>query len=193
MLQIPAIEWDKKTINGTSTIGSSTITGVANTSSISVGMIVQDSAFPYPSLVVSKTATTITLDHTATSNKTGAFDFYRRFDFTYPAKKDQGEQLKVNQSKAFSLSGVQQTITNYIEAERNLTFSFLTLSEKTTIQNDFFVAWAAYGKSFRYFNDKENNVPTSYQMDTSDWKQTRIIKKHPDYLYEIDLKFRRVV
>jgi len=193
MLQIPAIEWDEKIVSGSSSVGSDTITGIADTSQVSSGMIVSDSAFPYPSLVVSKTANTITLSQNATANKTGSFSFYKRFEFRYPANKDKGEQLRANQTRTLSLSGIPQTLTNFIEARRDLSFTFLTLSEKTTLQNDFYSSWALLGKAFRYYNDKEIDSKVTYQNDSNEFKQDRVVKKHPDYLYELDFRFRRVI
>lgn len=193
MLQIPALEWDEKTITGTSSVGSPTISSVPDTTSIFQGQVIDDASFSYPTLVVSKTSNSITLNKNATANKTGSFSFFNRFEFQYPAKRDQGEQLRANQTRTLSLSGVQQTITNYIDARRTLTFSFLTQTENTTLRDSFYTQWALLGKSFRYYNDKAINSKVVYFNNNEEYRQERIVKKHPDYLYEVDFSFRRVV
>jgi hypothetical protein len=192
MLNIPALEWDKKTTDGASSIGSATITGVSDTSEVLAGMVIVSSAFPFKTTVLSKTANTIVLSATATAVAL-SFDFYKRYDFQYPPTKDEGEQYKANQTKVKTISGAIQTVTNYVEATRALTFGFVSKTDRDNLRDSFYVAWALLGKSFRYFEDQDINTVINYENNTLDYRQKRQVKKHPDYLYELDFNFRRVI
>jgi hypothetical protein len=192
MLNIPAIEWDKKTTDGISSIGSNVITGISSTIDVIVGMSVYSAAFPYNTRVLSKTVDSITLSSNATAVET-AFEFYRRYDFEYPPKRDDGEQVKASQTRVKSLSGRVQTVTNHLEATRSLSFSFVNKTDRDLLRDSFYFQWAILGKEFRYFEDQDINAILNYENDTSDYKQKREVKKHPDYLYQLDFTFRRVL
>jgi len=192
MLNIPAIEWDEKTTDGVSSIGSNVITGVTSTADVIAGMSVYSAAFPYNTRVVSKTLDSITVSNDATAVST-AFEFYRRYDFEYPPKRDEGEQVKANQTKLKSISGRTQTVTNHLEATRLLSFSFINKADRDFIKDSFYLSWAILGKEFRYFEDQDINAVLNYENNTADYKQKREVKKHPDYLYQIDFSFRRVL
>lgn len=192
MLQIPAIEWDEKTTDGTSSIGSNVVASVSDTSLVVAGMVIVSSAFPYNTRVVSKTVDSITLTQNAMA-VASSFSFYKRFEFTYPASTDEDEQIRVNQSQAVSLSGIRQKVTNFFEARRSVTFGFIAKTDRDTLRDSFLTTWGLLGRSFKYFNDKAINTSVNYEIDSSDYSQKRQVKKHPDYLYEIPLRFRRVL
>jgi hypothetical protein len=193
MLLIPAIEFDEKVVTGTRTISSEVISSIADTSLISIGQIVYGAGVPYGSRVVSKTSNSVTLSNAATASGTSLLSFFTRFEFRYPASTDEGEQIKADQSVTRSLTGITQTLTNYIDAERNLTFGFITKAEKDFLIDDFFIGWALFGKSFRYFDDKEINSIKTYENASETANIVRQVKKHPDFLYEIEFNFRRVI
>jgi len=192
VLNIPAVEWDKKTTDGTSSIGSNVISGVTDTSEVVTGMVIVSSAFPFNTRVTTKNSNSITLSANATAVNS-SFDFYSRYEFEYPPTKDEGEQIKANQTRIKSLSGLLQTVTNHLEASRALSFSFINKTDRDLLRDTFYLGWAIYGKDFRYFEDKAINTAITYQNNNSDYKQKREVKKHPDYLYQLDFNFRRVV
>jgi hypothetical protein len=130
MYQMPAIEWDEKVIDGTSSIGSPVITGITDTSDIEVGATISSIRFPYRSFVLSKDSNSVTMSENATANFTGNFSFFRRYEFEFPATEDQGEQSRADQSVSKSLSGNRQVVTNHIELTREVTFG---LSQKLTV------------------------------------------------------------
>lgn len=194
MYQIPAIEWDELILNGDTTLGNPTITSITSTTGIASGMVIASSVFAYNTRVVSFNANSVTLSTNALSNETGEdFSFYKRIDFEYPAERDQGEQAQVNQAVSFSLSGIQQTVTNHIELKRKLSFNFVTKNLRDSLRDDFYFPWCVYGKPFRYFNDKDTNSLVVYTNDSRRYFQERTVKKNPDYLYKIDFDFRRVL
>jgi hypothetical protein len=194
MYLIPAIEWDEKIITGDTTTASAVITNVPDTSEIVTGQVIYGDDIPYNSRVVSKTASTVTLDQNATDNNTGiSISAYTRFDFEYPAQEDNGESISSNQSTTLSLTGVSQTILNYVDADRVLKFSFITKADKDILVDSFFIGWAIYGKTFRYFDDKEVNSVKNYFLESKNISPKRVVKKHPDFLYELDFTFRRVI
>jgi len=148
--------------------------------------------FPYNTRVVSKTPSTIVMSAQATGNGT-TFTLYKRFEFEYPASRDEGEQIKANQTKTRSILGVTQTVTNYFEATRDLEFGFVTKTSRDELRDDFGIGWALLGKAFRYFDDKAVNAFVEYESVNGDFTQNRQIKKHPDYLYSLRFRFRRVL
>lgn len=193
MEQIPAIEWDEKNPIGDTTNGSATISSVDDTSEIEIGMVIDHANFAYNSRVVSKTVNTIVMDSNALADGTDlTLSFFRRFEFDYPASTDQGEQAVANQTTTRALSGARQTVTNYIDLDRVLTFGFISKASMEELRDEFYFAWAMLGKSFRYFNDKEIDAMVIYYNDTNKWSQKRQIKKHPDYLYQLTFNFTRV-
>jgi len=193
MYQMPALEWNEQVIAGESTTASAVLTNTGATTNILAGMVIDHPDFPYNTRVLSKTTDTITMDQVATGTTVaGSFSFFRRFEFNYPAQKDEGEQATANQSVTRALSGNKQTVTNYIELERALTFGFVTQAERDELRDDFYFDWALLGNSFRYYNDKEVDSFVEYQVDNSKYSQKRQVKKHPDYLYQLTFAFSRI-
>lgn len=114
--------------------------------------------------------------------------------FPYPATDGMGREMRnVNRKRTESLSGVQQSVFSSIEVIKKLKFEWLTEEDMDALEL-FFDNWAAYGKSFRYFEDQ---LGASYEIYTFDLdKLTPKAKWAQDenrYRYELDLQFRRVL
>ena len=192
MLLIPAIEWDRVTITGIATAENPTISNVNDTSEIVVGQVIASENFSYNTRVISKTVDSITLDSDAISSDSDfEADFYTRYEFQYPPTTDQDERGETRRRVAESLSGERQTVIDFIELKRSLTFGFVTPEDKEILEG-FFYDFAVLGKKFRYFEDLAFNEFVNYENDTDDFSSTRQVKKAGSFLYEISFQFRRV-
>jgi hypothetical protein len=160
---IPKIEWKKGTLEGTTSIGSAVVTGIANTDSVQTGaaynMFFEGTGIPAGAVVLSKTVSTVTLDKNATANATNTFSFGHRIEFELPPKKDPvGEQPKWTGTVATSKSGQTQYIEDYVEIETKLEFSHITQAIKDKFEW-FLLTHCLKGNTFSYFQDK--GEPTS--------------------------------
>ena len=94
-------------------------------------MYFEGTGIPADSVVLSKTATTVTLDKDATVAATNSFNFGHRITFDYPPKKEPiGESPKWSGSVAISKSGLTQYVEDYIESETTLEFSHISQTIK---------------------------------------------------------------
>ena len=193
MSYIPRLEWGEISISGTLTIGNPTITGVVDTSKVVVGMIVTGTGIQTDSVVQSKTVNSITLTKNATANGLQTLAVFYRYDFQYPPVSDSEDNLKAVNTVTKSLSGIQQTQTNYIEANRALEFGFVLSSDRDILQDNFYRNYAALNAEFRYFEDKDLAGFEVYTLSKFDFDDNRQIKKHPLFLYKIKFGFRRAI
>jgi hypothetical protein len=155
---IPKIEWKKGTLTGTTSVGSPIVTGIADTSLVQTGlaynMFFEGAGIPAGALVLSKTASTVTLDQNATAAATVPLNFGFRIEFELPPKKDPiGEQPKWTGSVAISKSGLTQYMEDFIEIETKLEFSHITQAIKDKFEF-FLLTHCLGGRSFSYFQDK---------------------------------------
>jgi hypothetical protein len=190
---IPRLEWNDISVVGNSAIGSPSLTSVVSTVSVVDGMIINHANFPANSYVISHTVNTILLSANATINGTAAtFSLFQRFDFNYPSVKQAEPQYLPTESVSESISGIRQTQINNIIKKIDLEFKFLTNSLKIDLHTNWFLSWAVYGKSFRYFESKDVASSEIYEMDNLDFKPVREIASVGNFLYKLSLKFRRV-
>lgn len=193
-LYIPRLEWNEFSVAGlTTTNASPVVTGFSSTDSIKVGMIVTGAGVLADTRIVSKTATTVTMSQDANASGTTSLTFFERFDFQYPPTKDSEDNLKADVKTTQSLSGSLQTQVNFVEAIRALEFWFLTQDERDSLKDDFFLAWAVFGKSFRFFVDKADTGFNNYELKQYQFDDERQRKKHPEFLYKLSMQMRRVV
>lgn len=190
---IPALEWNPVSFSGTRTNGSPVVTGISDTSELQEGFVVHGSGIPYNSRILSKTISTITLSQNASSSGTGDLTQYQRYDFEFPPTTDDGEQIEAKQKITESLSGIRQTQTDCFEALRDLRFWFVSKEDRDLLKQDFMIGWAMLGNSFRYYEDQDIDSFIEYENDSKTYKQKRQVKKHPDFLYDLAMKFRRVL
>jgi len=123
---------------------------------------------------------------------TSVIDFLTLFDFNYPSIKQARAEFLPTEQISESVGGIRQVQINNIIKKVNLEFKFLPLASLTELEEDFFLAWAVYGKSFRYYESFDEDSYEEYEMDSLDFKPIREIPKAGDFLYKIALKFRRV-
>lgn len=159
---IPKLEWKKGTLSGTTSIGSPTVTGIANTDSVQTGaaynMFFEGTGIPAGAVVLSKTSNSVTLDKNATAAATNTFSFGHRIEFELPPKKDPiGEQPKWAGVVATSKSGLTQYIEDFIEIETKLEFSHITQAIKDKFEW-FLLTHCLKGSSFSYFQDKNEST-----------------------------------
>lgn len=192
MLFIPAIEWNQRNITGTVIEDEPTISGVADTSQITVGNVLSSAFFPYNARVLSKTANTLTMSENALSTDSSFVgDIYDRYEFEYPPTTDNEEVTKIRKRTATSISGKRQVSVDYIELERELVFGFITPADRAILK-DLYDDFLGIGEKVRYFQDKAINSSVLYEDNADEFGQIRQAKKEGSFLYEITFNFRRV-
>jgi hypothetical protein len=189
---IPRFEWNDVSVVGDTTSGNPTITGISSTENIIEGMIVDHADFPADAYVVSKTGTTITMSANATATTADTtVDFFQRFTFTYPSVKQARPEYLPSEQVSESIGGGRQVQINNIIKKISLEFKFLTAAQLDDLEENWYLAWAVYGYTFRYFESYES-TSEEYELDVYDFKPTREIPKEGDFLHKVGLKFRRV-
>lgn len=190
---IPRLEWNDVSAVGDTTSGNPAITSVPSTTNIKVGMIVNHASFPADAYVLSKTVSTITLSANASATTTGVtYPFFERFDFSYPSTKNPSPEYLPTEQIGESISGVRQVQVNNIIKKVSLDFKFIPKAKIDILTADWYLAWAVYGKTFRYYQSLEVSSYENYEMDSLDFKPLQEIPKEGDFLYKLPLKFRRV-
>ena len=116
--------------------------------------------------------------------------------FDFPNKKDPfGLELKHVGKTTVAKSGNTQTITDHILQNNSITFSHVSESIKISLEN-FFKTHAFLGKSFSYFEDKDD--PTTERTVIIDPRAFRakfkvLTRKGVGFLWEVKIKIREVV
>ena len=193
---VPRLEWNDIEIEGDSSIGSPTITGIADTSEVVVGMIISHADFPVDTEVISKTANSITLSEDSLGTSTDeVFDLFERVTMDFPCPtEDSEEQVKANTSVSSSVAGQRQVQRNYLEGRLDQEYRNLTPAKFTQLRDRFFSAWASYGRTFRWFESYEDTANfREYELDVQDFDPKRAIPKNNDFLYKVKFRFRRVI
>lgn len=115
-------------------------------------------------------------------------------NFTYPPEGyGEPEQFDAKERVTVALSGVRQVQVDHIEARRKLNFKMLTEDQVAELET-FFLTWAANGKAFKYFDDKNSVDYFSYELNDLKFLAKRIaIAGDNAFFYEAMLSFRRVV
>lgn len=191
-LFIPRIDFAIKNFSGTTSNGSPTITGIADTSELVVGQVVKGPGIPFKSLIESKTSNSITLSEDATEANVGEdFTAATMVEFVYPPSEDSEWQMKAVGTNTKSLSGMSQTVTQYIEETRKITFGFITSTLANSLRSTF-ISEALLGADFDYFEDKAVDSYESCELSTLSHTRKRQVKKHPSFLYEFDITIRKL-
>ena len=125
----------------------------------------------------------------------GALD--TEVDFPYPPVQPNGndpEQIDAIDHTNFSLSGARQTSLDRLEATRVLQFSHLSDTDIANLKT-FFTTWAAYGKAFKYFEDKNDISYTTYELKPPmKFQPQRIASRGANvYANKVTLTFRRAL
>lgn len=167
---------------------------MASTAKISAGMVASGTGIPSGAVVISKTATSVTLSENATSSGTSVISFVERIDFQYPPSGDTEEEFRPKQTVTESLSGLTQYVTDYLEAFRTVTLGFLSKTVADKLKDNFYV-YAYKGGTFRWYEDKDvvPLVSQTYELGKFEFSRDRQVKKHPAFLYQVQFTFRRVV
>ena len=192
-LYIPRIEWNDQSVTGTRIGGNPTVSGISSTTEINVGMIANGTGIPSDAVVISKTVSSVTLSENALTSGTSVVNFLERIDFDFPPSADTEEEYKPKQTITESLSGLTQYVTDYLEAFRSVELGFLTLTVADKLKDNFYL-YSYKGGTFRWFEDKAFPlVYKTYELGKFDFSRVRQVKKHPSFLYQVKLTFRRVV
>lgn len=189
---IPKIHYAVVTTTG-DTHTSTTIDNISDTSSIAAGMYVSGSGVPTGATVISVASTSVVISAPTTTTLAGtAVEFYKKIEFDYPPIETTGEKLLPQERRSVALSGVTQISIDYIEGVRDLNFRFLSNTLYTSLKS-FYDNYAAYGDSFRYFDDKTLTLYNTYELKTFDWLPQKITARGTTYVWGLPLTFRRVV
>ncbi len=172
------------------------ISNIPDTSKIAVGMFARGTAIPAGATVGVIAGTTVTLaaGAVATATHVGeAVSFGWEVLLDYPPVETEGEVLTTNANVSESLSGIRQTSVNYIEAVRNLTFSFVSPT-KQGLLDTFLRTWALLGYTFRYFEDQTSPTYVVYELkDLTVDPTKRAPASATTFYWDIPLNFRRAL
>jgi hypothetical protein len=194
MNYIPKLEWNFISVVGNTSTGSPIITNISSTTSVIAGMVVSSSAFAAGTTVLSKTSNTITLSANASGNNTALTNtLFEQIVFEYPCEKKPNEKYDVNNTVSASISGIRQVQLNHIAATFDLTFKFITRAVFTKFFERFYLAHAALGNTFRFYESKDETSFLVYELDTYDFTPEREVAKAGDFLFKYKVKFRRLV
>jgi hypothetical protein len=190
---IPKLEWKNYSKTATRTISSNTLTLIASTVELEIGMFVEGTGIPDGTTIVSKTSSTVVMSANATANGAVSISFGFRISFDYPPKEPTGAKLNTNEKTSESLSGVRQVAVYNIEEIRTLSFSFLTEALKNSLDT-FLKTHGCLGNSFQYFEDKTLLTFNTYELDDLKPTPKKLTAKGVDqYVWEYSFKFRRVL
>lgn len=189
---IPKIEYKNETQTATTTSASDTLTSVASTTTIEVGMLAEGTGIPTGTTVLAKTSNTVQLSAVATASATVSVSFLYRISFDYPPIEEGGEVLEPQDRSTVSLSGETQTSVDFVEGRRTLKFSFLSQSIYESLKT-FHITHAYIGRTFRYYDDKTTGTYTTYELVDLKFDPKKITSRGTDYVWLVPYKFRRVV
>lgn len=102
------------------------------------------------------------------------------------------EQLDVSENVLVSLSGQRQVQMNFVEATKKAKFMGLSEAKVDSLKS-FFLTHACYGKTFRYYENKDGSDYTTYELAELKFlpKRTGIAGENV-FTYELPVKLRRV-
>ena len=193
---IPKIQYKNLDTIGTTANASGVITAIPVTTLVEVGMFVRGTGIPSGAVVLSKTATTVTLANSllATANGVGVtLNFGWEVEFDFPPIEESGDIAGTKSTISESLSGVRQVSVNHIEINRKLKFSFLSPSLYSLV-NTFLTTHALLGEKFRYYENKTLTPYLDFELDKLKVNPKKIAPRGVDtYVWEVMLDFRRVL
>ena len=195
---IPKIEYLKGSFTGTLSIGSDTITLIADTSLIEIGMYLEQAGIPAGATVLSKTASTVVMSLQSTAAGAVLISRGHRITFTLPPKKDPlGESTKFIGKTLVAKSGAIQTNEDYLEKENRILFSHVPQTIKDTFEA-FLTNHAFRRREFSYFEDageptSELIVTTSLRYNNAEFKIMTRKGGGKNFLWIFKLDIRRVL
>lgn len=193
---IPKIQYKNVDTTGDTTNGSGTISDIADTSDIEVGMFIRGTGIPTGALVGSVGANSVTLADSVQCTATAgdvALAFGYEIEFDFPPVEPNGEEYETKATISQSLSGVRQVSINSVEASRDLKFSFLSPAVFARV-NTFLTTWALRGEAFRYYEDKATSSFVEYELDKLKFKPRKIApRSESTWVWEVPLSFRRTL
>ncbi len=193
---IPKIQYKNGTTTCSTTSGSGTLTGVADTSELEIGMSVSGTGIPAGATVASFTDSTILLAGGVLATATALsidLSFSVEIAFDFPPKEPKGEALETKATISESLSGIRQISVNNIEGNRELAFSFLSPAVYTLVDT-WLKASGLNGETFRYFEDKTLSSYVEYELDSLKVQPKKLAPRGVDtYVWEVPLRFRRIL
>lgn len=171
---IPKLQWKNTTETGTTTISSNSITGIASTSSLFVGMVIDDAEFPTGTIITVVNANDIEVSNNATAGSTSARSYSFEFKFRFPSIVDNGEKQLPQRRVKTSISGIDQVSIDHTRFERDLEWGHLTEVEISTLRIDFFRGHANIGNEFRYFEDQDIASFFTYELADAAFEPERL-------------------
>lgn len=116
------------------------------------------------------------------------------YTFAYPAEGDPfNEDIRPNWDQHVSNSGNRQVQRNFTEEIWQVTYAFISSADKATLKTSFLAAWAALGKTFRYYPSSNSATYYTVALNNPEVKFTRQIPDGSgDFLYKMNWTLRQV-
>lgn len=190
---IPKIEYLNLSTTGDLTAESATVSNIA-TAGIEVGMAVRGAGIPSGVTVETLSIGSLTLSKQAMGTAAGVeLEFAHVVEFEYPPADDGDEDLEASEQVSTSLSGARQVSVDHVIGVMRPEFSFLSqpIFEKlrTFVQNH-----GIFGRSFRYFPDKDESEFRTYELATFRFSPKKVVARGDnEYLWKVPLEMRRVI
>lgn len=192
---IPKLQYGNVTTSATVTAGSTTITNILDASTLLPDMVISCANIPAGTTLtfIDTALGTATMSAAATSGGTGvSMDIYFEIVFTYPPEGTPSESSTATRTVTPSLSGIVQTVLNYVEIKFAPTFKLLDQTTADLLQT-FYENWAVQGKVFRWFESNDLSQYVEYTYDQDGFNTERTSWTGSGYLYSLDMAFRRVL
>ena len=188
---IPKIYYAVVSTTGATTNLSDTITSVGSLTGLTVGMYVEGAGIPANTQIIA-IGVNVQLNKQATANGTVSLTFFNRVVFEYPPIEAGGETIDPKERQSTSISGKVQTSIDFVEGKRSLNFSFLSQDIYDALKL-FHTSHAYIGRTFRYFDDQTLGTYIEYELSDLRFEGKKIAPKGTGYVWQVPLKFRRVL
>lgn len=117
-------------------------------------------------------------------------------EFEVPPEGDPfGKSYEPSQVIRESGSGIQQTLTDFIAIENEVTFAFISEAIKTSLET-FLETFAIFGNTFDYYFDKDDaatKITVTLAKNSRKPDFEVITRRGTGFIYRLQLTFRRVI
>ena len=116
-------------------------------------------------------------------------------EFEFPPENDFRDQnWNSNSTENRSSNGNTQVTVNYIENVSSLEFTFITEAIKLQLDT-FFSTWALHGKSFNYYEDKNNPTFKTVTLTSRTFKPEILFPSNVlgEYYYKFKMGIKNVL
>jgi hypothetical protein len=189
------LRWRELSLSLIYTASNTTITcsNISDALLLRVGMRVISSNFTAGFAIIqsiNSIAGTFVVSNVSTASNTQTSDVRFEYQFEFPPNEDSDDQIQSESTVQRSLSGIEQVQTFHLRINRQIQYNFITKNDRDFLMSDFFKNWSLQGKEFRYRETDTENFKT-YQLQSYQFTNSRTVKKHPSFLYSLNLNIKR--